>query len=70
MRTNGQTGMTKLTAALRNFAKVPKNRYTEMTRLSSHNVIFLQDIQLSSRTHNANIFHYFCYVCSENLSRL
>ena len=62
--TDGQTDMTKLTAAFRNFAKALKIRYTDMARLSFHNVLFLQDIELSSRTYNANIFHYFCHVCS------
>ena len=56
--------MTMLTAAFRNFANAPKNRHTGTARSSFHNVLFLQAIQLSSRTHNANIFHYFCHVCS------
>jgi hypothetical protein len=64
MSTDGQTDMTKLTAAFRNFANAPKIRYTDMARLSFHNVLFLEDVLLSSLTHNANIFHYFCHVCS------
>jgi hypothetical protein len=63
-------GRTKLRDGFRNFANAPKNRCTDTSRLPFHNVIFLQDIQLSSRTHNANIFHHFCHVCSEKLARL
>ena len=64
MSTDGQTNMTKLTAAFRNLVNAPKNRHTDTARSSFHNVLFLQAIQLSSRTHNANIFHYFCHVSS------
>jgi len=59
MSTDGQTDVTKLTAVFRNFANAPKNRHTDTARSSFHNVL-----QLSSPTHNANIFHYFCHVCS------
>jgi hypothetical protein len=64
MSTDGQTDMTKLTAAFRNFANAPKNRQTDTARSSFHNVLFLQAIQHSSLTHNASVFHYFCHVCS------